>query len=32
MRTLLALWLSLPIALAGAARANDFYAGKVVSI
>ncbi len=32
MRTLLALGLSLPIALAGAARANDFYAGKTISI
>jgi tripartite-type tricarboxylate transporter receptor subunit TctC len=32
MRTLLALALSLPIALSGAARANDFYAGKVISI
>jgi len=32
MRTLLALALSLPIALAGAARASDFYAGKTISI
>jgi tripartite-type tricarboxylate transporter receptor subunit TctC len=32
MRTLLALALSLPIALSGAARASDFYAGKVISI
>jgi tripartite-type tricarboxylate transporter receptor subunit TctC len=31
-RSLLALALSLPIALAGAARAADFYAGKVISI
>jgi tripartite-type tricarboxylate transporter receptor subunit TctC len=30
--TLLALALSLPIALSGAARAADFYAGKVISI
>ncbi|HWF94307.1 MAG TPA: tripartite tricarboxylate transporter substrate-binding protein [Xanthobacteraceae bacterium] len=29
---LLALGLSVPIALSGAARANDFYAGKVISI
>jgi tripartite-type tricarboxylate transporter receptor subunit TctC len=32
MRTLLALGLSLPIVLAPSARANDFYAGKVISI
>jgi tripartite-type tricarboxylate transporter receptor subunit TctC len=32
MRTLLALALSLLIALAGAARAGDFYAGKVINI
>ena len=32
MRTLLALGLCLPIWLAGAARAADFYAGKVISI
>jgi tripartite-type tricarboxylate transporter receptor subunit TctC len=32
MRTLLALALSLPLALAPSARANDFYAGKVISI
>jgi tripartite-type tricarboxylate transporter receptor subunit TctC len=32
MRILLALGLSLPIALAGAARANDFYAGKIINI
>jgi tripartite-type tricarboxylate transporter receptor subunit TctC len=32
MRTLLALALSLPITLAPAARASDFYAGKVISI
>jgi tripartite-type tricarboxylate transporter receptor subunit TctC len=31
-RTLLAIALSLPIALAGTAQASDFYAGKVISI
>jgi tripartite-type tricarboxylate transporter receptor subunit TctC len=32
MRLLLAIWLSLVIAPAGGARANDFYAGKTINI